>query len=208
MGWHENPLVRAMWAATLRAPESQLVPLQPGAGAWSVRLTAGANSKLLRRELPTLIEQFNTDDPLHPEVKRLGIENALRSESHADGADYAIFFMPSHVTKINYATDVIPSWISELLANPGYRDTSRKLLDVTNVDEPHIFLATGSRTSDSVDHALWSITDTLPTSAPTVADGITHLWAASARTNPGIGPWAALWVRHSGGWVAVPLATD
>ena len=94
----------------------------------------------------------------------------------------------------------ILEWIDSVLGAPQYGDVTRKLLK-RQADERHVFLMTGSATPFGVQELLWRVRSALPTSAPAVPAGITHVWTTTQFAPP-TAVSTALWGADSG-WSAI-----
>jgi hypothetical protein len=212
VGWHEDPELRAMWSLTFRKERHQQIDLPPGSGLWAVSLVKGASIRALYNELPGLIADLVRQGQTQLEIvgnwprtdladtaRRLGIEYIDRS---GDSSDTAFFFMPGSGGTVPTDPNVIADWVSAVLADSAYADTTRKLLD-READERHIFLMSGSRTDFGVDERLRRLGEGVPSRSPFVADGISHIWVVSQF---GAAP-AGLWIRDRG-WFLIPLPPD
>lgn len=212
VGWHEDPELRAMWSLTFRKENHQQIDLPPGSGLWAVSLVKGASIRGLYRELPGLIARLVNQGQNRLEIvgnwprsdlaetaRCLGIEYIDKSRASPDAA---IFFMPGSGGTVPTDPNVIVDWVSAVLADNDYADTTKKLLD-READERHVFLMSGSRTDFGVDERLRRISEGVPSRPPTVPDGITHVWVVSQF---GAAP-AGLWTRERG-WLLIPLPPD
>lgn len=207
VGWYQDPVEQAMWGATFRQERHHVIALPDGRGRWAVHLVLGANIKKLYNELPRFIEclleggqdqlEIEGDWPtgeLPDHARRLGIEYISLVEQQ-DPA-WALYMFGGAGGVVPQDPDVISAWISDVLADPNYRDTTAKLL-ARACDERHVFLMSGSLTPFGVDERLRRVTDALPVAPPSVPDGITHVWVT-----PRFGPdHVALW--SPAGWSAV-----
>ena len=210
VGWHEDEQMRAMWSNTFKHDRHQQIDLPPGVGQWVVELVKGANIKRLYKELPAFLSTL-TEESMHylsiegswprgepaDTARRLGVDYA---NLIAQGPDVAVFFMPGTGGTVPTDPDIVADWVTDVLADPDYADTTGKLV-VLEADERHVFLMSGSRTSFGTGERLRRLAEGLPARAPTVPTGITHVWVISQF---GDGP-GGLWARdESWSWVALP----
>lgn len=209
VAWHEDRALREMWSLTFQQVKHQQVALPAGEGMWAVSLVKGARIKQLYRELPDFIGELTRQGCNRLEVignwppgtladtaRRLGIEYLEKSEWTPD---VAIYFMPDSGGTVPMDPDLITDWVSDVLADPCYSDTTRKLLD-RDADERHVFLMSGSRTPFGADERLRRLREAVPNRSPVVPDGISHVWVVS---HFGDGP-ATLWSRGTG-WSVVEI---
>lgn len=212
VGWHEDPELRAMWSLTFRQEHHQQIDLPAGSGLWAVSLVKGASIKGLYKELPGLIAGLVRQGQTRLEIvgnwprsdlsdtaRRLGIEYIDKS---GDSSDVAMFFMPGSGGTVPTDPNVIADWVSTVLADKDFADTTRKLVD-READERHVFLMSGSRTDFGVDERLRRLSEGVPSRPPSVPDGISHVWVVSQF---GAAP-AGLWIRGRG-WFLIPLPPD
>jgi hypothetical protein len=216
VGWHEDPQIQEMWQNTYKQEEHQTVRLPEGTGQWGLRLMPGANIKALHQNLPGFIEtlvqanvtfvepqDMTPTAPLRIAADKLGIEYIGRASEQEPSR--AIYLFDGGGGLISAHPDVIVDWIDSMLADPEYRDTTAKLLAVSDVDERHVFVMTGSRTPFEPDTRLQRISESLPQREPVVPSGISHVWLVPRFTHPDFGYLAALWIRGEG-WSLVPVA--
>ena len=131
-------------------------------------------------------------------VDQLGIS---RIHLHSDDEPAGIVHLiDSKAELIPGDPDLIASWVSAVLADERYPDTTRKLAPI-GADEHQVFLRSGSLTGIAIDENLKRVRpDWLPLAAPSVPDHVWHVWAVSTwRT-----AYASLWTRGMG-WSAVPV---
>jgi hypothetical protein len=122
-------------------------------------------------------------------ARSLGITYISRVEGSE--SPVAIFFMPHSGGAVPTDANGIVEWIDAVLADSDYQDTTQKLLK-HEADERHVFLMTGSATPFGVQELLWRASVALPTRAPVVPNGITHVWATPqfGRTDVGTVLWS------------------
>ncbi len=217
VGWHEDPVIRAMWSKTFRYEQHQVVQLPNTYGTWTVQLVAGANIGRFCASAPALIGDLIgasvfeltihggwPRDALAHRARTLGIERVSRLDNQQHEGAAAYFFMPSTGGVFPTDPNGVPEWVSMVLADPAYQDTTRKLL-VLEADERHVFLMTGTATAFGIDALLNRARSALPAARPEVPDGITHVWAAPQYSDslPGT---VLLWT--SGHWRTVDVPDD
>jgi len=208
VGWHQDPVLQEMWAKVFKYDRHQVIDLPAGAGRWELTVLRGSNIKRLYAQLPDLVSRLieagvfdlsiSADWPLSDfadTARTLGIEHIARIESAEPSL--AIFFINGIGGIAPTDPDCITDWVNGVLGDPGYQDTTAKLL-VLESDERHVFLMTGDRTPFGTDERLRRLSEALPTRPPEVPDGISHVWAISRF---GDGP-GALWALGQG-WSAV-----
>ena len=212
VAWYEDHQMREMWSNAFRHDKHQQIDLPIGVGHWIVELVKGASIKRLYEELPVFLSSLAARG-----VGRLSITGPWPRGEPADtarslGVDYvdlidktpdvAVFFMPPGGGTVPTDPDVVATWVSGVLADPDYQDTTNKLLAL-DADERHVFLVAGSRTDFGVDERLRRLALAVPRRAPVVPAGITHVWVVSQF---GDGP-AGLWTAETG-WSTVDLAEE
>ena len=212
VGWHEEPELAAMWGNTLKRDRPQQIALPAGYGQWGLGLRLGANIRNLHKGLPAAIRllrergvgrvEMIADDWPRGEVaaalRALGVTyiNCVSLDEPAN----AVFFMPAGGGTSGDDPNVIADWFSMVLGDPRYADTTEKLLS-RDADERHVFLMTGGLTPFVADDNLRRFVGLpLPTKAPDVPSGITHVWGICRFG----GQVAALWMAQ-GGWSVVSL---
>lgn len=228
VGWHEDPITRAMWGVTFKQAQHQRVPLLARSGTWSVHLAPGASIKGLYKSLPDLVadivkagiasqldmHMYPSEDVLaatpnrdqwelrFPEIPLVNRARKLGIEwmrlYDSGTADEAIFFMPGGGGYLSDDPNVIVPWIDSVLTDPTYADMSAKLQPF-NVQERHVFIWSGGLTPIEADDRLRRAVEALPENNPNVPAGITHVWALSQ-----YGPSAAL-LWSGGQWTVVPM---
>ena len=122
----------------------------------------------------------------------------MRVVSHdKEGDDVAHFFATGGRFEIPDANS-IASWFEQVLSDPDYADTTRKLLRL-DAEERYVFLMTGSGTDFGVEERIRRARGDLPTRDPVVPDGITRPWGDTRFDLPD--PRAVLW--SNAGWETV-----
>jgi hypothetical protein len=223
VGWHPDEQMQAMWSGILKMERHQIIDLDAGLGQWQVGLELGANIKALRKLLPGLIEDLaaagighlSVADDWRPDgpteaARRLGIRYLNRLGELSDpGPDLAVIFPPGTGGFMPTDPDLIVDWIDDLLRNPEYTDAWGKLLHI-DADERHVFFMAGSRTDFGVQQLLRELGSSLPTRAPQLPTGISHLWAMAARPVPRCGrvPVGFTFARLNTHYGVVPLHVD
>ena len=211
VAWHADADLQEMWSNIFRHEDPQQVPLPSGLGYWAVTLAKGASIKGLYKGLPGLVDQM-----VKLGCNRLAIEGGWPRGEPADtarllGIDYidrvantpdAAIFVPPLIGGIVPADPgVVSDWVTEVLADPDYADTTGKLLALP-ANERHVFLMSGSRTPYGIDQRLRRLSESLPSRSPVVQNEITHVWVISHCD----GSPAGLWTRAHG-WTVVPVPT-
>jgi hypothetical protein len=209
VGWHEDPEIRAMWSIAFRQKIHQQIDLPSGRGQWGVTLVRGARIKDLYRKLPSVIDSMLQAGTTRLEIvgtwprgelpdalRALGIEYINQVNSHDPSA--AIFFMPNGGGSVPPDPNVVADWVESVLGDPDYADTTAKLL-CRDADEKHVFLMSGTQTEFGHAERLRRVGEELPSRAPLVPEGITHVWCIS-EFGDGV---AALWEKAAG-WSAIP----
>ena len=213
VAWHEDPAIQAMWAETFRKERHQQIDLHPGRGQWVVGLARGANIKRLYRELGDLIDALLATDArrltIYEHWPRGHLANTARqlcieylAQLEPGDPSGAVFFMPGGGGTVPTDSNAVVDWLDDLIANPDYSDTTKKLL-VLPADERHVFVMSGTLTPFGADEWLRRLDQALPSRDPAVPEGITHVWVTSRF---GTGP-VGLWLRGTG-WTSVPLPPD
>lgn len=214
VAWYEDRQMREMWSNTFKHERHQQIQLQGGTGHWVVELVKGANIKRLYAELPSFLSGLASQG-----TRNLSVEGPWPRGKAADTArqlgihyaslidetpDIAVFFMPPAGGTVPNNPDVVAEWVTEVLAESDYQDTTRKLL-VLHADERHVFLVAGSRADFGVDERLRRLAVAVPKLAPVVPAGITHVWVVSQFGDGPVGLWTA-----AEGWstVDLPLGND
>lgn len=209
VGWHEDPALREMWANTFRRDRHQVVDLPEGSGTWTVHLVLGAHIGRLYNQLPAFIVELDAigcetldiyeswpHGPTADTARSLGIEHMSRFDGN--GPDQAMFFMPGKGGVVPTDPNVIADWIEDMLADPGYWDTTEKLLAL-EADERHVFIMAGGLTPFGAEERLRRLDQAMPSRPLTVPEGITHVWAMGQYG----GTLAAMW--NADGWLSVTL---
>ncbi len=209
VAWHEDPELREMWSNVFRREQHQEIELSPGLGLWVVSLVRGANINQLYRNLSVLVDELARQGINRLEIvrqwprgepadtaRRFGIEYINKVK---DAPDRAVFFMPGSGGTVPTDPDVVSDWVTEMLVDPDYADTTQKLLAL-EADERHVFIMSGSRTPFGADERLRRLSDAIPMRPPSIPEGISHVWVVSQF---GGGP-AGLWIRGKG-WLRVTV---
>jgi hypothetical protein len=210
VAWHEDRVLREMWANTFRRARHQTIDLPERAGTWTVGLQMGARIDRLYRELHILVELLGQAGeqrltihgpwprtPVADVARRLGVNYVAQVDPEGS---VAYFFMPSTGGAVPTDPDGIVEWIDEMLSHPDYADTTGKLLPL-EADERHVFLMTGSATRFGVDELLRRSRTALPARTPAIPPGITHVWVVPEFGDAETA--ACLWTDQ--GWESVPL---
>jgi len=206
VGWHEDREVQALQR---EIQKHDRVVLAPGLGQWAVHLFPGSQIRSLRRDLPQFIEQLDASgieelspfaDVLPAQVEtrasELGIEDVRRI---GRGADEAYFISPGGGGAVSSDPNTVVDWVGQMLADPNYADTTKKLLKL-KADERHVFLFMGSLTPTGVTILIVRPLRTLPTKAPLVPTGITHVWTLAPFGQGDLLMWSV-----GGGWCSTPV---
>lgn len=195
IGAHIDPNVAAAWSSVRKREKHQIIDLPDGSGVWVIHLDYGANIDRLYKKLPTFISKLletGTNEldllinwssgPLDSLAEHLGIEQIYRKVS-VEG-DYALFFLQGSGGSVPSDGNLIVPWIESILNERGFNDIWQKLFNyedkmVRKFDEKHVFLISGSLTDFGVGQLLMDIENNMPSNAPTLPDGITHMWVQS-----------------------------
>lgn len=201
-----------MWARIEDSTSPHQVRLPSGWGQWGVTLRVGANLNQLEAKAEQLVKMLReqkrsiADRPQGRQIRteldrllhQLGVNHIYRHSG--DEPAGLVYLIHSEAELIPDNPGVIAAWISAVLADQRYADTTRKLAPIA-ADERHVFLWSGSLTGIGIDENLQRVRpDWLPATTPTVPGHISHVWAMSSRRTAHAG----LWTRATG-WHAVPV---
>lgn len=183
-------------------------------GGWMVNLSPHARVNHLRRHLPQLLRQLESESDCllpnrgqkrssnrTPELERLGIINLSQRGTSFPGSVYFTVSLPAARSggAVPRDGDEVPRWLTQWLATPAQRHNIDKLL-AAKVDERHVFIVFPGFTPApfSVSDVLMRADGPLPSIAPVLADGITHLWTMSSWSSGNVLAWNATsgWTRH------------
>lgn len=196
----------ATWSDLFKQPRHHEIELSRGVGTWSLGLTNHAIGKVLRRELPSLVDDALSIAHTHLDLELWwdppGTDAAIRSvydkgralciayltRQDSEGPDVAIY-LPMSSPKVR-ATDpgTLRGWIGDVFAKPAGMKHVDKLLSA-NADERHAFVVAYNATPQTVEAILENLTVAEP--ALVVPDGITHVWVLPRR----IEAMAAVWTQ-------------
>lgn len=194
----------SQWNALERYGHDLVVPVLDH--AWSARLTHTANVKRVREQLPELLAVLEAvllmkrrRQPLPDEFKKLGITDlfpvdhrprghvSLHSEGWTSGPSSAGGLGEWAVMQLDTARDVV----EKLSAHPA--------------EQKHAFIWTTIGTEFGVQDKLEAREgQRLPTMAPRLPEGVTHLWVVGSQTSQG----GVAWFPDRGWWRAWDLPLD
>lgn len=174
--------------------------IAPGiAGGWSVTVLPTARVKQLIKELPSLLqalEQSGLDSlprrhkgwgHLAAAAEELGVVRARQGGTSFPGSIYVTPQIPQERAGgwVASTGDALSEWISDWIIDPSRGDNLTKLRR-SAAAEHHLFvIAPGieSTAPFSVTDLLMRADAPLPTVAPVMPDGVTHVWIMGAWVN-------------------------
>lgn len=187
VGLHEDPKIAAAWAEIHKSDTPQQIALPAGTGRWAVGMAVVPNIKKLNNGLSSLIALLQEEglteldiQDSYPQGKaadtarELGI-NYINFYEGLDG-DIATFFLPPTGGAVPTDPNMIVDWVEEVLDSNDFKDSWTKLLRFER-DEKHVFFMTSNRTPFGIDELLRR--PALPTMAPALPGGLTHVWIIS-----------------------------
>lgn len=182
------------------------------AGGWLVSLARGAHIKTLRKKLPPLLASLENagvrqihHDHNHEQAAALGIASLWQGGTSFPGSIYVTIEESTEKSGGIVAThgNALPEWLSDWVVQREQAHNLRKL-DRDGVAERHLFVL-----FPGFSDAPFSVTDLLmrddapvPTLAPSLPDGLTHIWAMSTWES-GLG----FYWSPSAGWTSFPKLT-
>lgn len=203
----------ATWSDLFDQSVHHEIPLRPGAGLWSLGLAHEAKSKVVRRELPTLVDDAlaigQTDLEFEhgwipPEADQAirsvyaqgqGLSITYLTRHDPAGRDVAIWFPMSSPKAQAADPGTLREWLHQVFASPAGKKHIKKLL-AANADERHAFVVANTATPVSVQTTLSTLSGTEP--GLVVPHGITHVWVLPRSINLPAGSWT-----RSGGWQVI-----
>lgn len=195
IGSHIDPKIAAAWSSVRKRRKHQIIDLPVGYGVWVLSLEYGANIDRLYSQLPSFISQlieagvheldfFSNwlEGPLAVSGAQLAIEQIYFKDDR-DG-NYAFFFLRGDGGSVPSDGDLIVPWIESLLGGEEFGDLWQKLHKHENMtgniyEEKHVYLISESLTDFGIGQLLKNIESNLPSRAPILPEGITHVWAQS-----------------------------
>jgi len=158
---------------------------------WSVTVSGATDFRRLERDLPSVllamedagetdetvrvvVEQASRQVPYMGELLRLGVVHVSSRPPRVDEAGM-IRIHPDGITGPGELSwEPVLRWVGEILASPRL-DGHRRKLAAQQSDERHLFLGVTVSSPGAVYFALIDHPG-VPSVAPTLPDGITHLW--------------------------------
>ncbi len=192
IGWHEDPVERAAWAAVHKSKTAQIIDLPKGYGSWALGLVRGANIKRLNTQLHEFISHLLTSgvseldlanewstNELYETAKSFGIEYIYQNPDRK--SDRAIFFLQGSGGAVPSNGNLVVPWIESVLRSEEYKDSWEKLdrhekRQMHKFDEKHVFIIVGSRTDFGIYMLMRNIENNLPGANPKLPGGVTHIW--------------------------------
>ena len=170
------------------------------AGGWSVVLSPLAPRRLLKREIPALLQELETSGRTY--LRPSCTQNAVGVEAHGlklgilyafqGGTDFPGSIYPtvdqgeerSGGCVDERSSDAVAGWVGPFLSDNKHSDVLAKLAR-SGADERHAFLIVpGMSTVDfSVNYALIRTDPVLPTFAPVLPVEVTNVWVVSTSKN-------------------------
>jgi hypothetical protein len=194
----------ATWGDLVRQREHHVIELSRAAGTWSLGLTHDARGKVVRGNVPSLVdaalangitdldfEQWWSPPGLDPAVRSvfekgraLGITYLTRQD--ARGRDVAIYFPMTSPRPQATDSDTLREWIQDVFARPAGRKHLEKLLS-SKADERHAFVVAHNATPSSIQMTLATLSVAEPSLV--VPEGITHVWVLPRSVDAAAGLW-------------------
>ena len=166
-----------------------------------VLLTRKANINKVKEALPTLLLDLQHNPParrqpwdIEPsELDRLGITKVwLNERSTVSGR---VYILPQAWGGFAGNEHTVGEWVAEVLRDQD--DVPRKLADHPDVEERHAFIWTTVTSDMAVQLQLQPANEhPFPTTAPTLPEGVTHVWVAGRSISQG----ALAWFPDRGWW--------
>jgi hypothetical protein len=164
------------------------------AGGWLVRILPSTRARVLHEQLPDLLRELesrgvravrgnrSSGDQFTAKAGELRIVEARQGATAYPGSIYVMIDQPlERMGGFLPATgDPLAAWLGEWLADPSRQDNLYKLM-CSGACERHIFVLVPGFTSApfAITHLLIDSGAPLPTIAPALPSGITHVWAMS-----------------------------
>jgi hypothetical protein len=169
--------------------------------SWMVLLSHEANIKDLKRRLPALLLEWQDNPPQGrqpwgidtSELDRLGIIRAWPND--ASNVAGQVHLVPVGWGGFAGDEDTVGEWVTKVLSH--HDDVPRKLADHPDVAERHAFIWATNTSDMRVQMQLDPGDDhPFPLTAPTLSQGVTHVWVAGQFSSQG----AMAWFPDRGWW--------
>jgi hypothetical protein len=169
--------------------------------SWTVLLTRKANIKDVRGALPELLLDLQDNPPprrqpwdVEPsKLDRLGISKVWLMESSTVSG--RVYLVPQPWGGFAGNEHTVGEWVTEVLREQD--DVPRKLSDHPGVAERHAFLWATVTSDMAVQMQVQPDDDhPFPVTAPTLPEGVTHVWVAGRSRSQG----ALAWFPDRGWW--------
>lgn len=170
--------------------------IEPGlCGGWIVSVDPEARARVLKKDLPALLASLESAGVTHVRVRsssplrsferaasRLGIVAAFQGPTAFPGSIYPSVEQDHNkrVGVVADTSDALADWLGPWIRDPVRADNLKKLRRST-CQERHLFIVFPGFADApfSVSSILMRADSPLPTRAPELPDGLTHIWAAS-----------------------------
>lgn len=163
------------------------------AGRWAIQLARWAKIRTVRRRLPALLRGIDEAGELRENLRGRQLPHSLtaigvlalhRIISEPDGK--VSLSVEGWSGTANGAGDVVPRWVEQVLAIQS--DVPAKL-KAHPAAQKHVFIWTTIGSDYGVQFQLKNQDGPLPTDAPVLPDGVTHIWVAGSFTNQEFMAW-------------------
>ena len=168
--------------------------------SWMVLLSRKAKINNVKRALPALLLAMQDNPPQRrrpfdepSQLDRLGITKAWPLDRSAVSG--RVWLVPQAWGGFAGTEDTVGEWVTEVLRREA--DVPRKLADHPDVAERHAFIWATVRSPMEVQTQLEPGDDhPFPVTAPTLPEGVTHVWVAGQYFSQG----ALAWFPDRGWW--------
>ena len=167
-------------------------------GGWMVAVTPRSKAKRLKNELPAVLRQLERSSSgrnlqADQHLTSLRVTHASRGDTAFPGSIYVTIERSPHQTGgiVSVTGNGLTRWFNEWIQEPGQAHNVAKLL-AAKAPERHLFVILPGFTTApfSASELLMRSNAPLPTEAPTLPAGITHVWLMSTWDSGDVFHWS------------------